>query len=164
MAYKKNKNPNSTVRHRRFGSDTPARKIIISVIGIAMLTVILFTIYGFIATPEFLLKKKIESIVSDYYENYFYNAILDNNSINLKDASAYSASPAIAKILEKYVDSGFPETSLRTVLLSNNLKHADKMSSIEKYCNLDQTMIKIYPEPSFGNKNFHVNYTYSCKF
>ena len=164
MAYNKNKRPRSKKFKSSFKDSNPTKKIVLGVIGVAVIAVIAFTIYGLIATPEFLTKRKIESITADYYENYFYNAILENNSIDLKDASDTSASSAISSILEEYTESGFTETSLRQVLLSNHGKHFDETAEIEKYCDLDQSEIEIFPESPFGRKNYRVEYTYSCKF
>lgn len=125
-----------------------AKTSILVVIISAMLVMILFTLFNFIATPEFIVKRKIESIAKDYYENYFYNSIPN-------------PSP---EALNYYVDRGFASVNLRQLLLYDDQKYASATESLKKYCNLDRTFIKIYPEAPFNRKDYRVDYSYSCKF
>ncbi|MBR3324279.1 hypothetical protein IKG24_01930 [Candidatus Saccharibacteria bacterium] len=162
MAYTKSKNPKSSLSRRT--NQTPAKKIILGVIILSALAVFLTIIYGFIATPEFLIKKEIESIVSDYYENYFYPSILTNNHIDQSTSKSSDPESPISKILQKYQESGFPRVALDQLLLSNNQKYANKVEYLEEYCNLTQSNIRIYPDPPFEKQNYHVEYSYSCKF
>ena len=141
-----------------------AKNTVLAVIILAMLTVIAFTLYNLIATPEFLVKREVESITSDYYENYFYNKILENNSINPKESDLSIIEPAMSKALEKYVSNGFARVSFRQLLLYDDRKHAASSNFLSEYCDLDKSIIKIYPESPFGRKNYRVDYSYSCKF
>jgi hypothetical protein len=111
-----------------------------------MLLVLGFTIFNLIATPEFLIKKRIENITSDYYENYFYDSVPDHEALDF------------------YKDIGLAKINLRQLLLYSDRKHATSLDFFAKYCSLDQTNIKIFPEAPYGRKDFHVEYTYSCNF
>jgi len=123
-----------------------ARNTILTVILFLMLIVTGFTIFSFIATPEFLVKREIENIATDYYENYFYPSIPNPSG------------------LDSYLQSGFARVNLRQLLLYDNRKHYASMEYLSSYCDLDKTQIKVYPEKPFEKKSYRVEYTYSCKF
>ena len=155
-------------RTTRTAYNTPsartAKNTILTVIILTMLTVIGFTIFNFIATPEFLVKREIKSITSDYYENYFYNKILENNSLDPNESDSSVIEPVLSEALKKYVDTGFARLTLRQLLLYDDAKHSGSSKYLSKYCDLDTSLLKIYPESPFGRKNYHVDYSYSCKF
>lgn len=123
-----------------------SKNSILTVIVLAMLTMLGFTIFNLIATPEFLVKRKIEDITADYYENYFYN--------NLPDPSG----------LSHYTEKGLTFVPLRELLAFDDHRHGAITSSLSEYCDLDKTSIKIFPKYPFGRKDYRVEYTYSCKF
>ncbi|MBR3252654.1 hypothetical protein IKF84_01105 [Candidatus Saccharibacteria bacterium] len=139
-----------------------ARTSVLTVIATIMLIVIGFNIFCLVVTPEKLVKDEITAITSDYYENYFYNKVLDNNSLSTDNAD-FNAS-AMEKILKNYTNRGFASISLRQLLLSDDQKHIAATEHLEKYCNLDRSNIKIYPEAPYNRQNYHVEYSYSCKF
>ena len=139
-----------------------AKNSVLTIIGLVMLTMILFTLFWLIATPEHLTKRTIEDITSDYYKNYFYDSILDANSITSDNLSEHTED--IERIFGHYEKPGFAKLTLRQLLLYDNQKHIENMSELAKYCNLDNTLIKIYPDPPYNRDNYHVDYTYSCKF
>ena len=139
-----------------------AKTSILSIIVIVMLTVTGFTIFCLIATPEHLVKTEIASIATDYYENYFYNSILENNSLT-PDNPDFNK-PIMENILKDYTDRGFASISLRELLLYDNRKYTSATEYFEKYCNLDRSNIKIYPEAPFNRQNYRIDYDYSCKF
>ena len=139
-----------------------AKDSVLTVIVTVLLIVTGFTVFGMIATPEYLIKNEITAIATDYYENYFYNKILNNNSL-ATDSPDFSES-TMEKIMEKYIDRGFANISLRQLLLYDDEKHVAATSLLEEYCNLDASNIRIYPEAPFDRQNYRVDYKYSCKF
>ena len=121
------------------------KNTILTVIVIATLTVVFYFIFAIIATPEFLVKREVESITADYYENYFYPNILKNNSLSLDDVSnPDSAKEKLSGILDNYQNTGFPRVTLNQLLLYDNRKNYASASSISEYCDLDKTIIKIF--------------------
>ena len=134
-----------------------ARRTIFGVIVVAMLAVFVYTIFSIIATPEFLIKREIESIATDYYENYFYPNIQKNHSLN-------SEEPSLADVLDKYASTGFPRLTLNQLLLYDNRKHYASFDTISQYCDVNKTIIKIFPESPFTSKNYRIEYNYSCNF
>ena len=143
-------------------SDDFAKKSILTVIGLAMLVMILFTLFWLIATPEHLTKRSIENIVNDYYQNYLYTSILDSNNITPETFSEHKED--IDRIFGHYKEPGFARLTLRQLLLYDNQRHKASMPELSKYCNLDQTLIKIYPDFPYERGDYHIDYTYSCKF
>jgi len=142
-----------------------AKNIVLTIISTTALIVIGFMIFNLIATPEFLVKREVESITKDYYENYFYPSILSNNSISADSVSTpEGAASALSDVLAQYTEKGFARLTLHQLLLYDNLRHYSSIASLSKYCDLDRTLIKIYPESPFTHQNYRVNYTYSCKF
>lgn len=143
-----------------------AKNTILVVIVIVMLAILAYTIFTLIATPEYLVKREIESITADYYENYFYeNNILKSNSLSLDDVKdATSAKEHLESILDNYLETGFSRITLNQLLLSNNRKYYSSASSISKYCDLNATFIKIFPLSPYTKKDYRVDYKYSCNF
>ena len=123
-----------------------SRNSILSIIVFTMLVILGFTIFNLIATPEFFVKKRIESIASDYYENYFYDSVPDHEALGI------------------YEKTGLPRINLRQLLLYSDKRHATSLELFEKYCDLYATNIKIFPESPYARTNYHVEYTYSCNF
>lgn len=133
----------NTITHK---SHKIAKNTILIIIASLMLIIVGITIFAFIATPEYLVKREIENIARDYYENYYYPSIPNPSG------------------LDYYAERGFARVTLRQLMLYDNRKHYASMEYLSTYCNLDQTQIKIYPEKPFERKNYRVDYTYSCKF
>ena len=131
-----------------------------------MLAVLAYTIFTIIATPEYLVKREIESITSDYYENYFYkNNILSPNSLSESDVKdPVSAETHLTPILENYLKTGYSRITLNQLLLSNNREHYASAGYLARYCDLNSTIIHIFPEPPYTSKNYRVEYNYSCNF
>ena len=138
----------SSTRARR--SWDLAKNTVLTSIAIVMLLVLVYVIFSLIATPEFLIKREIESIAADYYENYFYES---NEFSDSADST-----------LEKYSTTGLPRITLNQLLLYDNRKHYASASTISKYCDLNKTIVKIFPEPPYTSKNYRVEYNYSCNF
>ena len=121
------------------------KRSILSVIALAMLTVILALLLTSFTEPERVVTSKIEGITADYYENYFYDRISDYD-------------------LEKYADKGFSKVTLRQLLLFDSERHVDAMSLLSQYCDIEATYVRIYPEKPFSKTDYHVEYNYACTF
>ena len=156
--------PTALKRSTRYISDH-TKSIILTIIASVALIVIGFMVFNLIATPEYLVKREVESITKDYYENYFYPSILSNNSIATDSVSTpEGAASALSDVLAQYTEKGFARLTLHQLLLYDHLRHYSSISSLSKYCDLDRTFIKIYPESPFTRQNYRIDYTYSCKF
>lgn len=134
-----------------------SRNAILSVIILAMLVVILCVLMQVFVDKESTVKHKIEEISADYYENYYYD------SIN-KDTSTDSEENLPSNILEKYHERGLVIVPLRQLLLFDNRRHLDSAALLTEYCDENTTYIRIYPDPPYGKKDYHVEYNYSCTF
>ncbi|MBO7718054.1 hypothetical protein J6S37_00975 [Candidatus Saccharibacteria bacterium] len=142
---------NQYKRHRSFFT---AQKAITLVIILCFLLVIGALIYSLTYNPEEHTKSTIENLSQDYYENYLYPSF--------SDADSFKNNPE--SVMEKYVKFGFPTVSLRQLLLYDNHKNEKYADELEKNCDKDQTIIKIFPEAPYGKTDYRIEYTYSCEF
>ena len=121
-----------------------AGKITLAIIVISTLLVIFTIITHYIFSPERLAKSEISTLAKEYYEDIFYPKITDRS------------------VLETYKASGLPRLTLRQLVLHtpalSPAKHA------EEYCDINSTIIRIYPDPPYGKSDYHVEYTYACEF
>ncbi len=163
MAYSKKKSPKRTryTRSEKFSRESHkiSRRVILVVIGLSGLTVILAALAQIILTPENTVKSKVEAMTRDYYENYFYESILASNR-----AADNNLQTPINEIMSRYVEPGFAKVPLRQLLLYDGQKYAGATATLDTYCDLDRTYIKIYPEAPFGKNDYRVDYHYSCDF
>ncbi len=142
-----------------------AKKIILGIIALTMLTTVIFVFFNLVATPEFLLKRQVESMTRDYYENFFYPQILANNQISESELSDSATSEAkLLPIFDKYQAPGFPRLTLRHLTLYDDAKYRNFTGTLAKYCDLDKTQIKIFPESPFKKSNYRVEYDYTCNY
>ena len=154
MAYAKKSNYRTPkIGYTRYNLKT-VKGTIIAVIILAMLAVILAGLAAFYYTPERIIKSKIEAIAADYYENYFYQDI-----VNYK-----TTQNQLEKTMSKYEASGFSRVDLSQLLIYDSQKHADSAETIKKYCDENNTSVQFYPEAPYGQKNYHIDYKYSCHF
>ena len=144
-------------RRREFSRQgfSAMRRAILTVIVLAMMTVILAVLTQSMMTPENTVKRKVESIAADYYERYYYDLILNQNAVSEGE---------LAQIMERYVGPGFAKVPFSQLTLYDGQKYAEAGKVLNEYCDDEQSYIKIYPEAPFGRKDYHVEYHYSCNF
>lgn len=129
------------------------KKIIIGVVFVAMLAVIGTLLMYLFFNPEIAIKRTVEEITQDYYENYFYDNFIKTVTKESQDEA-----------LERYSKTGFAEVSLRGLLLFNGGKYASLSDGIMKYCDTDKTNVQFFPKAPYGNKNYEIKFNYSCNF
>ena len=122
------------------------KRVVLAVIALAMLMVILALLLKSFMEPEKVVTSKIETIVADYYENYFYDRIKDYSN------------------LDNYTENGFSKVTLRQLLLFDSERHANDASLLNEYCDVEATYVRIYPEAPFSKTDYHVDYHYACTF
>ena len=131
-----------------------AKRTMMAVILLAMFAVMLGALSLFFVKPENIVKTRVEEIAKDYYENYFYQKILDNAP----------SDKTMGEILKKYVNTGFTEVPLKQLVLFDNQRHAEAEDVFKKYCDLDETIVHFYPVEPFGVEDYRVEYKYACIF
>ena len=130
------------------------RRVILTVIVLAMMSVILAVLVAVFHNPEAIIESKIESIAADYYVNYYYEKILDN----------VPSDKSIGELMTKYAKGGFSDVSLRQLMLFDSRRHADAEAELYRYCDPDETLVHFYPEEPFDAKGYRVEYKYACIF
>ena len=139
---------------RRRREKEAERITIIVVIVIAMLIVAAATAIRLFDTPERNVKSKMDSVVSDYYENYFYEKL----------AKASATNKSFDQAMEKYREPGFARIDFNQLFLYDNKKHNDIAPLITKYCDAEKSFVIIYPDPPYGKTDYHTQFYYSCEF
>ena len=130
-----------------------AKRIILTVIILAMLTVVAGTLAYFFIKPEVLVEKGLPEIAADYYENDFYDTFA-----NVKSEKT------LAERLEHYSEVGFAEVYLRQLLILKGDAHKQAAAALKEHCNENRTYVQYYPEPPYGRTDYRVEYVYSCDF
>ena len=144
------KSPRTPVAAYRYAV-TP-KKVILTVIFVAVFVVIIATICSILLNPERLVPKKSEALARDYYEFYFYEGMLNSEN--------YSGNPE--KALSEYQQTGIAPQTLRSLYLLD--KENDNAKYLLKYCDGDETVFRFFPEPPYARNSYRVDYTYSCNY
>lgn len=134
----------------------PAKKLILFVIIFAMFTVIVAVICAVFLNHEARVKSQISALAADYYENYFYESLI-NSSKSQSDSN-------INSVMEKYNPAGLSPLTLSDLLTYDNQKNNRYAGFLSEYCDIDNTFIKLYPDPPYERTSYHAEYTYSCNF
>lgn len=148
------KSVNKKHQKRKQQKFSPVQISMFVVIGISFVIVIFWLIFSLINQPSSRVPRIISQMAEDYYENYLYEGI--------SKADSFKNSPE--KAMEKYLERGFSSVKLRTLLLFDNQKNEKYANELLKYCNGDATSVKFYPDAPYGQKDYHIDYSYSCEF
>ncbi len=130
------------------------QKLIIAVIILAIIVTIIGVIISFFLQPEHLTKSRIESLATDYYENYLYE--------NLINSENYSGD--IEATMSKHAEIGFTPITLRQLILHDQEKTASIADSLRANCDVERTTIKYYPVSPYSRTDYRVDYNYICNF
>ena len=132
---------------------SPAQKIIISVIVILFVLLSSTILFAFLNKPENVIKSKISTLATDYYENYLYEKISNHNESN-------SASRALEGS-EKY---GLATTPLSQLLFYDKKIDQETIKYLTSHCDENKTTVKFYPEPPYSKTSYHIEFFYTCDF
>ncbi|MDO4508103.1 MAG: hypothetical protein Q4B65_01825 [Candidatus Saccharibacteria bacterium] len=141
-------------RYVYFVEPVAAKRTILTVIMLCIITVIFALFSSFLMDPERIAKQNFETISRDYYENYLYNMVV----------GASSKKKTLDEIMKKYESAGFAKVTLRQLLLHNNKKYEEIGKTIASYCDENETFIRIFPETPFNKSDYRIEYNYSCTF
>lgn len=131
------------------------KNLTVVVIVIVTIIVIVMVVCSLILRPSHQVPSKIETLASNYYENVFYQNML--NSPN------YSGDPE--KALAPHAARGLSPVTLRQLILNEHLAlSSTEADYLLKYCDEEATSIKFYPDPPFSRTAYHTEITYSCNF
>lgn len=137
-------------------STNPMKKIIITVIILAFITVAIGVIFIPFSKPEYKINTKIPALASDYYENYFYEELLNLDQ--------YSNESDLKKAMTKYEEKGFAIVTLRQLLLHHDEVSSEPLNYLKEYCDENATFVRFYPEYPYEKTSYHIDYNYSCDY
>ena len=145
-------------KYRRLSdpSATFAKRTILVVIIILAVAIIATLITSLFYDNKKAVKEKIVEITKDYYENYFYEQMV--NSEQFKKEGIFE------ETMEKYHNGGLNTLSLRDLLVYDNKKNSKYEEFLTKYCDKDNTVVRIFPDPPYNRTTYHAEFIYSCNF
>lgn len=129
------------------------------IIGFIVVLLIFLGLYFFkgVVSQEAQLKNKIETIGSDFYENFYYDQISSNKS-----------NEEVTEFLERFEEIGIK------VDLDNLARYdTDKYPNLEEeflnkkesiQCDIRNTKAIIYPQKPFGKEDYKVESELDCGF
>ena len=122
------------------------------VIVLLMMMVILATLLQVFNTPERTVTGKIQQMAEDYYENYYYDKVME------------SVDAPVSEVLSKYAEKGLDKMELEQLLLFDGGRYKSAGATLKAYCDEKATYVKIYPEEPYGRKDYRVEANYACNF
>ena len=137
-------------------SNPKVKKTILLVILIASLVVAFGVIYAIFFNTEKVVKSKISALATDYYENYFYE--------NLVNSDKFKQLKNLDTEMEKYHTNGLAPVTLSNLLLYDTQKNATYRNYLPAYCDENATQITFYMDPPYGRQDYHYDINYSCNF
>ena len=130
------------------------RRVILTVIGVAIAVVVVGVIYSLVWSPEKATKAKLDEMAREYYEGFTYENLI-NGAMSQED---------IEDVMDKYKVRGFAPVYLRQLLLYNNQENMKEAGFVKNYCDENLTYVKIYPEAPYDKKSYRVEYNYVCEW
>lgn len=130
--------------------------ITLAIIIISIIVVFISLIAAIIMQPERQIHGTIEKLASEYYEDYYYEIIINSEE--------FKNQPDLNSVLGKYQEKGFSAIPLSELLLYDSQKNQAYANFLTKYCDENETTIKFYPDPPFEKTSYHTEYSYSCNF
>ena len=143
---------NAKIAHKN--DSVVARRFIVIGVMVSVLMVgvsLAATVYF---NPERLAKQKFEWLAKDYYENYYYEKLMEGIDPALKEEK-----------LAMYAETGLQPVLLRQLLLYQNGKYSDMKGYFEKegfVCDKNKTSAQFFPVEPYGRTDYTVKYNYSC--
>lgn len=135
----------------RIKRDT-AQTVILGVILASMLVVIVGVLIFIFNKPERQVVNKVESLAKDYYEKAIYEPMEKSNP------SSYKTS------LKRYSETGFSPVALRRLLLFKSPTATKESKYLTNYCDENNTYVIYYPTEPYGEKDYRIDYHYTCTF
>lgn len=135
-----------------FYPDSPAKKIILTIIILVFCIVIVALLCSFFLNNERVTKANLDSLASDYYENHFFENLKNSNQVDLEAA------------LKKYETYGSAPVTLRQLLIYAKQNNINYSKNLTEYCDENLTYVRFYPNPPYSKTSYHAEYSYSCNF
>lgn len=130
------------------------RNIILAVIIAVTIVVCGSFIASIFLKPERLVPQQIEALATNYYENVFYENMLNSDQFS-GDAEA---------TLSEYSIRGLAIITLRQLLLQDEAATADVADYLRNYCDENATTVHFYPEPPYTRTAYRTEYNYACNY
>lgn len=122
---------------------------LIGIVALAGAMILVALIGGFFCAPSLRAERKLNQIADDYYIEYLYPRIVENNFENPGEK------------LAKYVESGAPTVYLRQLL---HFKDDEKLAKVfdEAECDTNSTSVRFYPVEPYGPRDYTVQTKMFC--
>ncbi|MBQ6414293.1 hypothetical protein IJI28_01580 [Candidatus Saccharibacteria bacterium] len=139
---------------RKRNDNIVVRRVVLTVIGVAVAVVVAGVIYSLVWSPEKATKAKLDEMAREYYEGFTYENLI-NGAMSQEE---------IEGVMDKYKVRGFAPVYLRQLLLYNDRENMKEAGFVKNYCDENLTYVKIYPEAPYDKKSYRVEYNYTCEW
>ena len=142
-------------RHRYGKTSDKVTKVAIIALAVAMVVVAGYTALQFHNMPEYATEREINALAKDYYENYFYDKLVENAGDN-----------SISDIMSAYAEKGMEPVKLRQFFVYDNARHQDSekiFTTAEYPCNTNTSTVRYTPVAPYGKTDYTYEVNLSCK-
>ena len=133
------------------------KKIILGIIFASILFVLIDLFLLTVFTEERITKYYIAELASDYYEDYFYEGVINSDSFKESGSNLESA-------MKDYGKYGLPTIALKDLITHENQNTAPHANYILERCDDTATTVKFLPYSPYSKTDYNVEYTYACNF
>lgn len=130
-------------KSKKSSPDQVAKRTIIAVICLAIITVIIAALCKFLLNDEKISKDSMNAMAAKYYENSLYESLTSD-------------------VMDKYSQRGFAPVYLRQLLIDES--DQSTVNLIRKHCDENTTSVKFYPDPPYDKKSYRMEFQYDCDF
>lgn len=132
-----------------------AKKIVSGGIIICAVIVLMCLIVNTYYDPAKVATRKLEELAKDYYENYYYDKLLEE-----------IGEEGLVEQFESLNGKGMANVPLRHLLLFDNARNEEYgkfFDNTRYHCDRSETNVKIFPEEPYGRQDYSVEYTTVCE-
>lgn len=147
---------NARMRTLVDASATGAKKVVLLVILLVSLVVVVALLMLFVFDRENQVKSRISGMVTDYYENYYYD--------KLAESAVFQDKANLDANMQKFHERGFAPITLRDLLYYDNKRNYEYYDYLTNYCDENNTVARIYIDSPYERNSYHYDITYSCNF
>ena len=124
------------------------KKVITGGVLLCVVAVLMSLVINFYFEPSKVAERKLDELVKDYYENYYYDQYVVSSLENVKDGDY----PRI-------------KVKLRHLLMFDNGRNSSYKKYFDNtsyYCDSSESKVEFYPQAPYGKKDYETKVELVC--